>query len=103
MSSREPTVNDGTTSYFARWWNDVGEFGYIWPDGDGYLRLDRDMGPSTSGKLYIEYRVKVDAGFVGPITNKADVTMDFGGYHGFLSDTALTDVNYCVYMPLVNK
>ena len=102
-SSREPTVNDGTTSYYARWWNDVGEFGYIWPDGNGYLRLNRSMGPSTSGKLYIEYRVKVDAGFVGPITNKADVTMDFGGFHQFLSDTALTDVNYCVYAPLIVK
>ena len=89
-------------SYVAKWWYENGAHGYFGPVGN-YIRWSGSVGPSTSGKLYIEYKVKVDAGFVGTITNKADVTFDYGDYHQFLSATATTRVNHCIFVPIVLK
>jgi uncharacterized repeat protein (TIGR01451 family) len=112
FTSREPTEDDGTTSYIARWWNDVGQHGYLWPDYDGYLYFgcggdDGPMasmngcpvvGPSTSGKLYIQYRAKVETGFYGTITNRVDISTPD---QTLVSRTATTQVWRPVFVPLV--
>ncbi|MBU0513024.1 MAG: hypothetical protein KJ638_15165, partial [Chloroflexi bacterium] len=67
-----------------------------------YLCWTGNVGPSTSGKVYIEYTVKVLPHFAGEIMNKADVWMDWGDYHDFFSLKAFTDVLYAVYLPIVD-
>ena len=90
--------------FVAKWWYENGAYGYFRPDDDDYLRWAGDLGPSVSGKLYIQYQVKVDKGFVGEIVNKADVTFDYGNYyHTFLSDTAMTEVLYGLFLPLISR
>ncbi len=57
-----------------------------------------------SGKLTIQYQVKVKDGFVGEIANKADVTFDYGDYHKFLSSTATTEVlGPVIYVPIITR
>jgi len=91
-----------TGSYVARWWDDTGNHGYFLPDGD-CIRWDGSVGPG-SGKVYIEYKVKVEAGFVGDVVNKADITVSYYPYYDFFSRTATTKVRYCLFLPtfLVN-
>jgi uncharacterized repeat protein (TIGR01451 family) len=89
--------------YVAKWWYENGAHGYFWPDENDYIRWEGGVGPATSGSLYIEYQVKVKPGFAGTITNKADVTMDYDGYHQFMSDTAVTQAFNCVYLPIISK
>lgn len=92
-------------TYVAKWWKANGEHGYFWPDGD-YIRQEFTVGPSTSGKVYIEYKVKVDHGFAGAILNKADVTLYGtwdGGIHDALALKAKTDVLYAVFLPIAPR
>jgi hypothetical protein len=103
----EQYVNEGPAgyvgSYVAKWWKDNGQHGYFWPDGD-YINRDTDVGPGTSGKVYIEYKVKVNHGFVGTILNKADVTLygtQDGDIHDSMALTTKTDVLYGIFLPIV--
>lgn len=91
--------------YVAEWRFANGAHGYFWPDGDDYLRWDGDVGPGDSGKLTIQYQVKVKDGFVGEIVNKADVTFDHDtGYHSFLSSIATTEVlGPVIYVPIITR
>jgi uncharacterized repeat protein (TIGR01451 family) len=101
----EQTVTDvedpdyGTT-YVAKWWFENGEYGYFWPDDD-YIRWDGPVGPTFSGKLYIEYKVKVKHGFVGTIDNKADVSIYYDDYAEPMELHAYTDVRYTLYLPSI--
>jgi len=45
----------------------------------------------------------VEVGFLGTIVNKADITVDYGGYHDFFSRTATTEVRYCLFLPTVMR
>jgi uncharacterized repeat protein (TIGR01451 family) len=107
-----PDVPDDGRMYVARWWFANGANGYLEPEGD-YIRWEGFVGPSISGELYIEYKVKVKPGFWGSILNKADVTMGSGDvsakegeedYHIFLSATAKSQVYPCTYyLPIIAK
>jgi uncharacterized repeat protein (TIGR01451 family) len=100
--------------YVAKWWYANGANGYLSPVNDSIL-WDGPVGPSISGRLYIEYKVKVKPGYWGSILNKADVTMDYGGqtvadkgreggYHVHLSATAHSQVYACTYyLPIIGK
>jgi uncharacterized repeat protein (TIGR01451 family) len=113
-TARQPTEDDQTTSYIARWWNDVGQHGYLLPDEDGYLMFGcgavrapstpemvcPKVGPSTSGKLYIQYRAKVETGFAGAITNRVDISTPD---QMLVSRMATTDVYKPLFMPLFMK
>ncbi len=69
-----------------------------------YLCWDGQVGPSTSGKVYIQYEVKVLPGFTGTVTNKADFFADWGeSYHEFFARTATTEIFYGVFLPLMTK
>ncbi len=121
-------VNEGPNgyngTYVAKWWNDTGEHGYFWPDGDDIrwssccrcLPIAKSatisvngngcvwVGPSTSGRVYIEYKVKVDHGFAGAILNKADVTLYDtwdGNIHEAMALRATTNVRYGIFLPLM--
>jgi len=100
--SYRPSSTEYPGSYVAYWWDDTGRYGYFNPDRDGYLRLEGDLGPSKSGKVYIEYKVKVEAGFVGDIVNSADITVLYP-YHDFFSRTATTEVRYCLRLLTIRK
>ena len=107
-------------TFIAKWWYENGEMHYFWPGdycygGDDhsvqatgdyypYLCWDGQVGPSTSGKVYIQYEVKVLPGFVGTVTNKADFFADWGeNYHEFFARQVTTDIFYGVFLPLMTK
>jgi len=94
---------DHGTCYIAKWWFENGEYGYLWPDGNGYLNGSWYVGPTASGTLYIEYRVKVEHGFAGTITNKADVHVNYGLHNELMALTAETEVMPSVFLPVVAK
>jgi hypothetical protein len=96
--------------YVAKVWYDFDPedpIDYFWPGdycdsnyGDGrYLCWNGEVGPSTSGKVHIEYQVKILPRFGGVITNKADFFVDWGEYHEFFSRTATTQILRQVFMP----
>jgi uncharacterized repeat protein (TIGR01451 family) len=106
--------------YVAKWWYDIGNIEYFWPGdycdfGDDesvqgaedyypYLCWNGDVGPSTSGRVHIQYQVKVLPGFSGTVTNKADFWADWGeNYHEFFSRTAMTEILHGVFLPLMTK
>jgi uncharacterized repeat protein (TIGR01451 family) len=97
--------------YVAKWWYDFGPIEYFWP-GDycpfyesdySYLCWNGTVGPSTSGKVHIEYQVKVLPGYVGTITNKADFSVNWGNYHEFFARTATTEALRGIFMPATFK
>jgi hypothetical protein len=111
--------------YVAKAWNDVGGVWYFSPgdycpgdynNGQGseydggdseYLCWYGEVGPSTSGTVYIEYKVKILPHFAGEIMNKADVWMGSSScgesscYHQFFALKAFTDVYYATFLPFV--
>jgi len=91
-----------TGNYVAKWWDDTGNHGYFGPDWAGYIRWSGSVGPSY-GKVYIEYKVKVEAGFVGTIVNKADITVDYYPSYNSFTRTATTEVRYCLFLPTILK
>jgi len=89
-------------TYVAHWWNDAGQHGFFDQDVNDYINWAGTVGPGT-GKVYIEYRVVVDAGFVGRIVNEAEISAAVGGYQASLSRTAVTDVRHYIYLPAALK
>jgi hypothetical protein len=96
------------------WWYtmkvsyDNGSTWYDWYDNDcwgnykggDYLCWQGTVGPSTSGRVVIEYQVKILPGFYGEIMNKADVWWDEWNYQEFFSLKTYTDVLYTVFFPI---
>lgn len=95
----DPEHPDYGDCYFAHWWFENGVDGYLSPDSDGYLTGAWSVGPTTSGTLYVQYQVKVDHGFVGTITNKADVLVDYGNHEELMALIAETEVLRPVFLP----
>jgi hypothetical protein len=102
--------------YVGKWWYEFGQesnpIEYFWPGeycyggtgNDNYLCWHGRVGPSTSGKVHIEYQVKILPKFGGVITNKADFFVDGGeNYHEFFSRTATTQILRRVFMPFTFK
>ncbi len=95
--------------YVVKKWDETGKTSYYWP-GDNcpgdydigeYVCWEGDVGPSISGKVYIEYKVKVKYGFVGTITNKADLKVF--RVNEFLHLYATTEVGYPIFLPLTYR
>ena len=99
---------DGWT-YVVKVMYESGEIDYYWPgdecsgeyDNGDYVCWEGDVGPSTSGKVYIEFKVKVKQGFVGTITNKADLKI--WDVAEFLPLYATTEVAYPIFLPLAPR
>jgi hypothetical protein len=92
------SYDNGSTWY--DWYDDSCPDEY---DNGEYLCWNGGVGPRTSGKVVIEYMVKVLPHFHGEIMNKADVWFSWGDYHEFFSLKAYTDVLQTLFLPLVTE
>jgi hypothetical protein len=85
-------------NYVVHWWNNYGEYGFF---NDGAYIINRGfmLGPNNAETVYLEYQLKVDAGYMGTIDNIATLT--------YLDETmelkAITQVTGLseIYLPLV--
>jgi hypothetical protein len=112
----EQFVQDPDQPAGSGWWYDMkvswenGAVNYYWHNDDcwaaynteDFLCWQGDVGPSTSGKVYIEYQVKVDPGFFGQIMNKADFWIQ-DDYDQFYSLFAYTDVLQTMFLPYISE
>jgi hypothetical protein len=94
--------------YIVKWWYDFGPINYTWPGNncpsegmDDYVCWAGEVGPRTSGRVHIQYQVKVLHDFVGDITNKADVQIYYGNHSELMPLIATSEIRHVIYMPII--